>query len=65
MTCAHPSTLNPTCTHKCDERGVSCGGVLMIFVYIVHCAVVYESTGMTVYISWKIVGLLWIYGIMD
>ena len=37
----------------------------MIFVYIVHCAVVYESTGMTVYISWKIVGLLWIYGIMD
>ena len=34
----------------------------MIFVYIVHCAVVYESTGMTVYISWKIVGLLWIYG---
>ncbi len=29
----------------------------MIFMYIVHCAVVYEY-GMTVYISWKIVGLL-------
>ena len=30
----------------------------MIFMYIVHCAVVYEYE-MIVYISWKIVGLLY------
>ena len=40
-------------------RGACRGGVLMIFMYIVHCAVVYDEYEMTVYISWKIVGLLW------